>query len=100
MGAVGLTSSAGLAGWIEFLLLQRGLARKIGPTRLSGSYQAKVWAVALGSAAAALAVARLSHGTLERVGVLRIHHSLEPLFGIAVYGAVYLGAALLALGRP
>src|SRR4029079_14241308 len=31
-GAVGLTASAGLAGWVEFALLRRGLNRRIGRT--------------------------------------------------------------------
>ena len=31
-GAAGLTASAGVAGWVEFLLLRRGLNRRIGRT--------------------------------------------------------------------
>ena len=33
-GAAGLTASAGIAGWVEFLLLRRALNRRIGPTGL------------------------------------------------------------------
>src|SRR4029079_19029183 len=33
-GAAGLTASAGLAGWVEFLLLARALGRRIGPVHL------------------------------------------------------------------
>ncbi len=47
LGAVGLTLSAGLAGWIEFLLLRWSLQRRIGSTALTGHYPAKIWAAAL-----------------------------------------------------
>ncbi len=100
MGAVGLTSSAGLAGWIEFLLLQRALARKIGPSPISGIFQAKAWAVALMSAAAALFAMTVVHGTLEQNGFTHLHHSVEPLIGIGIYGTSYLVFAFMALGRP
>ena len=47
LGAAGLTSSAGLAGWLEFVLLRNGLNRRIGKTGLPLSYSAKLWAGAL-----------------------------------------------------
>lgn len=47
LGAVGLTFSAGLAGWIEFLLLRRALQKRIGSTALPNHYPAKIWAAAL-----------------------------------------------------
>jgi putative peptidoglycan lipid II flippase len=50
LGAAGLTSSAGIAGWIEFVLLRRSLNQRIGRTGLSVSYSAKLWAGALLSA--------------------------------------------------
>ena len=30
-GAVGITVAGGVSGWVEFLLLKRGLAARIGP---------------------------------------------------------------------
>jgi len=50
LGAAGLTSSAGLAGWIEFVLLRRSLNQRIGNTGLPVSYSAKLWLGALISA--------------------------------------------------
>jgi putative peptidoglycan lipid II flippase len=47
LGAAGLTSSAGIAGWVEFALLRRSLNRRIGKTGLSFSYTAKLWLGAL-----------------------------------------------------
>jgi len=52
-GAVGLTASAGLAGWVEFVLLRRSLNRRIGWTGLPLSYVSKLWLSAALSAAAA-----------------------------------------------
>jgi putative peptidoglycan lipid II flippase len=52
-GAVGLTTSAGLAGWVEFALLRRGLNRQIGRTGLPLTYVSKLWASAGVSAAVA-----------------------------------------------
>jgi putative peptidoglycan lipid II flippase len=50
LGAAGLTSSAGLAGWVEFVLLRNSLNRRIGRTGLAASYLAKLWIAALLSA--------------------------------------------------
>src|SRR5262249_39761314 len=37
-GAAGLTASAGIAGWVEFLMLRRTLNKRIGKTALPSSY--------------------------------------------------------------
>lgn len=50
LGAAGLTISAGLAGWVEFVFLRRSLNRRIGKTGLSFSYTAKLWIGALAGA--------------------------------------------------
>src|SRR5207247_7113439 len=39
-GAAGLTASAGIAGWVEMLLLRRTLNDRIGPTGLPAAYVA------------------------------------------------------------
>jgi putative peptidoglycan lipid II flippase len=46
-GVVGLTLSASIAAWIEFLLLRRTLNRRIGRTGLPLSYLTKLWIAAL-----------------------------------------------------
>jgi putative peptidoglycan lipid II flippase len=55
-GAVGLTASAGVSGWVEFYLLRRKLNRRIGRTGLAASFIARLWAAALASAATAWAI--------------------------------------------
>ncbi len=46
-GVVGLTLSASIAAWIEYLLLRRTLNQRIGPTGLSVAYSIKLWIAAL-----------------------------------------------------
>jgi putative peptidoglycan lipid II flippase len=46
-GAAGLTASAGIAGWVEFVLLRRGLNRRIGKTGLPPIFVLKLWIAAL-----------------------------------------------------
>ncbi len=42
-GVAGLTASAGVAGWIEFVLLRQSLNRRIGRTGLSPTFVGKLW---------------------------------------------------------
>ena len=52
-GVAGLTASAGIAGWIEFLLLRRRLHGRIGAVAPASSFLAKLWFSAAISAATA-----------------------------------------------
>ncbi len=61
LGAVGLTLSAGLAGWVEFLLLRRALQARIGSTALPNHYPTKIWAAALCASGAGWAAGRYVH---------------------------------------
>ncbi len=89
-GAAGLTVSAGIAGWIEFLLLRSRLNRRIGSTGLPGSYVAMLWA----SAVAAAIVAVLIHR-----GVGSLHRLLLGAVVLGAFAGVY-GAMTLALRIP
>lgn len=55
-GAAGLTASAGIAGWVEMLLLRRTLNQRIGTTGLPVNYVVKLWSAAAAAAATAWAV--------------------------------------------
>jgi putative peptidoglycan lipid II flippase len=89
-GAAGLTASAGLAGWVEMLLLRSTLNARIGRTGLPASYVAQLWGSAIAAAALAWAIKAV----------------LPPLHPIAVavvvlgpYGTAFF-AMTLALGIP
>jgi putative peptidoglycan lipid II flippase len=81
-GAAGLTVSAGIAGWVEFMLLRRGLQRVVGAVPSGRSRILRLWAVAL-------VAALLGYGLKV---VLPFHHPL--IVGPCVlipFAAVYLG---------
>ncbi len=89
-GAAGITLASGLAGWIEFHLLRRGLAPRLGRTRLPLRFVAKLWIGALAAAAAAWVV---------KLAVAGHHPLVVALFSLGMYGAAYL-ATTTALGVP
>jgi putative peptidoglycan lipid II flippase len=90
VAAAGLTASAGVAGWIEFLLLGRSLKRRIGHVDNKAGLILRLWLCALGAAA----VAR---------GLVYVLPPLSPvlvgLLGLGVYGVLYLGATV-GMGLP
>jgi len=89
-GAAGLTLSAGLAGWLELVLLRRALARRIGHSELSRGLLARLWAAAAGSALPALLIER---------SIPAAHPVVVGLAVLPCFAALYL-AATLALGVP
>lgn len=46
-GVAGLTASAGIAGWVEFYLLQKSLTTRIGRSGIPLSHITKLWIIAL-----------------------------------------------------
>lgn len=51
-GTAGLTASAGIAGWVEFLLLRHAMTRLIGPSGVPVPVLARLWLAAALAAAA------------------------------------------------
>jgi putative peptidoglycan lipid II flippase len=86
-GVAGLTASAGFSAWIEFLLLRRGMARRIGRVESPAVYFIKLWVAAVAAAAVAWAI---------RLGV----HPQRPLIAAVLillpYGAIYLALTAMA----
>ncbi len=90
-GAVGLTASAGIAGWIEFLLLRRSLNKQIGQTGLALRFQAKVWFCAVVAAGMAYLVKSLE--------LPPWHIIVKAILVLGVFGVIYL-VGTLALQVP
>jgi putative peptidoglycan lipid II flippase len=84
-GAAGLTASAGIAGWVEMLLLRRTLNARIGRTGLPVDLTARLWAAALAGAAVAWAVKLL---------LPPLHPFLAAAAILTPYGLVFLGATI------
>jgi putative peptidoglycan lipid II flippase len=85
-GVGGLTASAGIAGWVEFALLRRGLNQRIGETQIPIGFNLKLWFSAFLGAGLAFFVKRML-GTAHPVALACV---VLPLFGL-----VYLGCSLL-----
>ena len=85
-GVAGLTSSAGVAGWVEFTLLRRTLNRRIGNTGLPASLVAKLWTAAAAAAAAGWAV---------KFGIGVQSPRLDGLAILAAYGVTYFAVSYL-----
>jgi len=90
LGVAGLTASAGIAGWVEFYLLRRALAQRIGPTRVAASVTLRLWVAAFLAAAIAWGF---------KLGISSAHTVLTGLVIIAVYGVSFLLIATL-MGIP
>ena len=88
-GTMGLTASAGVAGWVEFLLLRRALNRRIGKTGLAAPFLARLWLPALAAALAGWGVKSLT-------GTLRFGHPVPAAVLVFLsFGLVYLAGTLL-----
>jgi putative peptidoglycan lipid II flippase len=97
MGTVGLTASAGAAGWLEYLLLRNALQKRIGPVAFPISYQLRLWAAAL---AAGLGAAALDHYVIAGIARrLPFRHISEAAIAAGVFGIVYFVGTML-LGVP
>jgi putative peptidoglycan lipid II flippase len=80
-GLAGLPASAGVAGWIEFLLLRRGLRHRVGTFSVPGMLLVKLWSVAVFSAALAYPLKLWMSG----------HPVLCGAVVLPCYGLLYLG---------
>jgi len=89
-GTAGLTASAGVAGWVEMLMLRRTLNTRIGRTGLPASFVMKLWASALTGAAAAW---------LIKLALPALHPIVSGLLILGPYGVVYF-AVTFALRVP
>jgi putative peptidoglycan lipid II flippase len=85
-GAAGLTISAGVSSWFEFVLLRRTLNQRIGRTGLPFAYLAKLWASALLAGAAGYAVRqRFTHHS----------HVVAAVVILGIYGVLYFVIAMV-----
>jgi putative peptidoglycan lipid II flippase len=85
-GAAGLTASAGIAGWVEMLLLRATLNARIGRTGLPAPYAAQLWGSAIAGAAVAWGV---------KMVLPSLHPILTALFVLGPYGVVFFAMTLV-----
>ncbi|PYS46972.1 MAG: hypothetical protein DMG13_28980 [Acidobacteria bacterium] len=89
-GAAGLTASAGIAGWVEMLMLRRKLNARIGRTGLAAGFVIQLWLAAGASAAVAWIV---------KINLPEMHPAFVALLVLGPYGLVFL-AVCFALRMP
>jgi putative peptidoglycan lipid II flippase len=89
-GAAGLTASAGMAGWVEFLLLRRAITSRVGATGVPIATMLRLWSAGLLAGAAGWAVMHL---------VSPAHPMARGIAALAVCATVY-GLVTLAFGVP
>ncbi|HUQ19347.1 MAG TPA: murein biosynthesis integral membrane protein MurJ [Gemmatimonadaceae bacterium] len=82
LGVAGLTASAGIAGWVEFFLLRRGISRRIGSTGSPASVTIRLWIAAIIAAAIAWGA---------KLTLTMSHRVIWGLIILAIYGIAYLG---------
>jgi putative peptidoglycan lipid II flippase len=89
-GAAGLTASAGIAGWVEMLLLRSTLNARIGRTGLPVSFVAELWGAAAAAAAVAWAI---------KLAMPIAHPISAAVVILGPYGVIFF-AVTFALGVP
>lgn len=89
-GAVGLSVASGIAGWVEFLLLRRALAARIGRTGIPLPAVGRLWGAGLLAAAAGFAV---------MVFVNPDRQMLRGTTALVIFAGTY-GMLTLLLGVP
>ena len=85
-GAAGLTASAGIAGWVEMLMLRRTLNSRIGDTGLPFDYVVKLWTAAIAGAIVAW---------LLKLTLPPTHPAIAAVLILGPYGLIFLGTTIL-----
>jgi putative peptidoglycan lipid II flippase len=99
LGAIALTATAGVAGWLEFVLLRRALGRRIGPVPISRSYLASLWASAILAGVAAAAFYRYVTPSLGAHLPRILPHIRDGIIVCGIFGVIYFVATMI-LGVP
>jgi putative peptidoglycan lipid II flippase len=82
-----LTASAGVAGWIEYLLFRYALVSNIGRFNLGGRVIMALWGIAFASAAIVFGVKLFIPG---------LHVVIRGIVILVLYGLLYIGGATAA----
>jgi len=92
LGAIALTATAGIAGWIEFFFLRRGLQRRLGRFTSALGFEARLWGGAITAGLFAIATDRFF---VHRLALrLPFTHIAEGLILAGIFGIVYFAIAI------
>ncbi|HUP45878.1 MAG TPA: murein biosynthesis integral membrane protein MurJ [Thermoanaerobaculia bacterium] len=97
IGAAGITAASAVAAWVEFLLLRRGIHRRVGAVEPLISYYGKLWISAIAAGAGAVALDRFYFaGIAARLPMSGI---VEAGLASGAFGVIYFAVAAI-LGVP
>ena len=97
LGIAGITVASGLASWIEFILLRRGIHRRVGVGVSKTAFMLKLWTAAI---CAGVAAAAADHFLLRSFAArLPLRNIVEAMLAAGIFGVVYFGVGF-ALGVP
>jgi putative peptidoglycan lipid II flippase len=91
-GAIGLTASAGIAGWVEFMMLRRALTRRIGKVNLAPSFLGRLWISALIGAVGGVAADYFLEPRMHHVP---FPHIVEAMLVAGFFGVIYFAATMV-----
>jgi putative peptidoglycan lipid II flippase len=95
LGAAGITAASAVAAWVEFLLLRRGIHRRVGAVESLAGFYTRLWVAAIVAGSAAVAFDRFIGASIsERLPISRI---VEAALASGTFGLVYFVVAA-ALG--
>jgi putative peptidoglycan lipid II flippase len=97
LGAAGITAASAVAAWVEFLLLRRGVRRRIGAIDSLAGYYAKLWVASLLAGAGAVAADRFGGAALAQR--LPMTYIVEAAIACTAFGIIYFIVAAV-LGVP
>ncbi len=97
LAVAGISGASALAAWIEFLLLRRGIRKRIGMGEPKGSYMLKLWISALVAGVAAVAADRWFAKPVA--AQLPLSKIVEAVLTCGAFGVVYFALGML-LGIP
>ena len=99
LGAIALTATAGVAGWLEFILLRRSLGRRIGPVPLARGYLIRLWTAAIAAGIAGAAFYAYLTPRIAPYLPRVLPHIRDGLIVCGIFGVIYFAIAT-ALGVP
>jgi putative peptidoglycan lipid II flippase len=97
VGVVGITAASGVAAWIEYLLLRRGIHRRLGAGPSKRAHMVKLWIAALAAGVAGVLADR--YVARPMAAHLPMSKIVEAALASGAFGVVYFAVGL-ALGVP
>jgi putative peptidoglycan lipid II flippase len=91
LGVIGISAASGLAAWIEFILLRRGIRNRVGSGESKTSFMLKLWVAAIAGGAAA--VAADTYAIRDLAARLPLRYIVEAMLVSGIFGIIYFAVA-------